>query len=141
MTHIPNEHYGKLPAAFPNDMYRIRDKGNALYALGNYSEAAEYYDKALTINPNYRLASEDKDIALAQTNGLNNVLYQDFQFIQIAVFFPVLSVSLLWLKAGLRALLWHHPCFCPVPLGIGLPPPTRLPWSGYLHPVSLIGEC
>ena len=49
MTHIPNEHGKKLPAAFPNDMYRIRDEGNALYALGNYSEAAGYYDKALTI--------------------------------------------------------------------------------------------
>ena len=113
MTHIPNEHYEKFPAAFPNDMYRIRDEGNALYALGNYSEAAEYYDKALTTNPNYRLASEDKDIALAQTNGLNYALYQGFHFIQIAVFFPVLSVSPLLSKAGLRALLWHHPCFCP----------------------------
>jgi tetratricopeptide (TPR) repeat protein len=40
------------------------NKGIALYGLGKYNEAIEYYDKSIEIDPNYALAWYNKGSAL-----------------------------------------------------------------------------
>ena len=53
------------PNINPNDISALNNKGNALANLGDYSEAIQYYDRALEIDTNDTLA----------LNGKGNVLY------------------------------------------------------------------
>ena len=48
----------------PKNVVALTDKGNALSALGNYTAASAYYDKALTIDPKNVLAIIGKGYAL-----------------------------------------------------------------------------
>ena len=45
--------------------HSLNGKGNALYSQGNYTQAIQYYDKALAVDPN------DKDAL----NGKGDALY------------------------------------------------------------------
>ena len=42
----------------------LSNKGSALYDQDNYTRAKQYYDKALTTNPNYKEALNNKGFAL-----------------------------------------------------------------------------
>jgi tetratricopeptide (TPR) repeat protein len=44
-------------------------KGIFLYGLGNYTEAITYFDKALAIDPNYKLARDNKALSIEKLNN------------------------------------------------------------------------
>jgi len=48
----------------PNYFNALINKGLALYNLGQYDEAIDYYDKALAIDPNNTLALTNKQLAI-----------------------------------------------------------------------------
>ncbi len=50
----------------PNDPYALNNKGNGLYSLGRYEEALQYYDKALSFDPNFSPALVNKGAALGE---------------------------------------------------------------------------
>ncbi|MFZ0512960.1 MAG: tetratricopeptide repeat protein, partial [Candidatus Nitrosopolaris sp.] len=60
-----------LPHLLPNmkRSYALYEKGDALNSLGNYTEAIQYFDKALAIDPKFEVALYDKGDAL---NSLGN---------------------------------------------------------------------
>jgi tetratricopeptide (TPR) repeat protein len=49
------------------DVSALVNKGDAFYNQGNYTQAIQYYDKALAIDPHYMDAIYDKDTALNRT--------------------------------------------------------------------------
>ena len=55
-------------------MYALSDKADALSTLGNYSEALKYYDKALSINPNYVIALSDKGYVLSDQGNYSEAI-------------------------------------------------------------------
>src|SRR5919112_2075314 len=50
----------------PSDPATFINQGSALYNVGRYNEAIQYFDKALSINPNDAYASTNKNLALSQ---------------------------------------------------------------------------
>jgi tetratricopeptide (TPR) repeat protein len=48
----------------PNHVIALNNKGAVLYSLEKYSEAIEWYDKALKIDPKHKQAKFYKRIAL-----------------------------------------------------------------------------
>ena len=61
-----------------NNKYVLYDKGDALYSLGNYTQAIPYLDKALAIDPNDKYALNDVGRALNSLgNHTGGILYFD----------------------------------------------------------------
>ena len=67
----------------PNIVEALYKKGAALDNLGNYKGIIEYFDRALAIDPNYKLAAMilfeqflDKISPLRTTNKLGAILFQ-----------------------------------------------------------------
>jgi tetratricopeptide (TPR) repeat protein len=58
----------------PNDVAALEDKGNALSSLDKYSEAIEYYDKALAIQPNDTYALNSKGNALSNLGNYTGAI-------------------------------------------------------------------
>src|SRR5215467_2126576 len=53
-------------------------KGNTLFYQGNYTQAIQYYDKALAIDPNNKVALANKGNALVQLgNYTQSIQYYD----------------------------------------------------------------
>jgi tetratricopeptide (TPR) repeat protein len=44
--------YDKTLAIEPNDVYALVERGKALYRIGNYSDASDSFDRALSVTPN-----------------------------------------------------------------------------------------
>ncbi len=63
-TTIPQTNTTNATSAHENDIRELDLKGLVLYFLGKNNEAISFFDKALAINPNYKLASDNKRLAL-----------------------------------------------------------------------------
>jgi tetratricopeptide (TPR) repeat protein len=62
---------GENNVMFGNSTVLVRE---ALYNLGNYSQAIQYYDKALAIDPHYSYALTNKGVALENLENYTGAL-------------------------------------------------------------------
>ena len=61
-----------------SDKTALNNKGFALYYLGDYTQAIQYFDKALAINPKFKVALNNKGAALYYLgNYTGAILYFD----------------------------------------------------------------
>jgi len=63
-TTIPQTNTANTMFAHENDIRELDLKGLVLHFLGKNNEAISFFDKALAINPNYKLALDNKRLAL-----------------------------------------------------------------------------
>ena len=56
--------YERASDISPNNFYALTGKGLALGGLGRDGEALEAFEAALNINPNYKLAQQQRDLLL-----------------------------------------------------------------------------
>jgi tetratricopeptide (TPR) repeat protein len=49
----------------------LNDKGAALYASGNYTQALQYFNEALSIDPNYKEALSNKQTVISKMRNVS----------------------------------------------------------------------
>jgi len=59
----------------PNEIDSLIDKGGALYKLGNYNQAIEFFDEVLKIEPNNFFALYNKGLSLSQLGKKEEALF------------------------------------------------------------------
>jgi hypothetical protein len=73
------------------DVSTLVNQGDALFNQGNYTQAIQYYDKALAIHPNYKNALNGKGSAL---DGIGNAFYNQGNYTQAIQYYnKALSIN------------------------------------------------
>jgi len=70
----------KGPSSFPSDVYQrsyeLLEKGNRSFYKGNFSQALDYYQQALDINPMYIYAYHNRAVVFAAEGKYDQAVYE-----------------------------------------------------------------